>query len=296
MLFYGLVSGGSAIILKIGIFRAGGIRIENFLRDVGPAAWRLITTPVWMVGGIAAIIGFLIYTIALNVYDVSVVKPLVNFNLLFTFIFAYLVFKEKLSQFEWFGVVILIIGLLLTAFSPSIESTEEMNVTILLAILPLTVLTIIVMVFMMFGTKRGHAEFVFPLFAGSFFGLGTFFTKSLLISLKQLNNSDPFIVGLFLYSFFMLILTYGFAITAQQLAFEQGRLSIVSPISNALSVVISFVGALIIFYEDLIPEIGGQIVIQSFFKVLGLICILIALGILRREIIPSFNHTENFVP
>lgn len=293
MLFYGLVSGGSAIILKIGIFRAGGIKIDNFLRDVGPAAWRLISTPIWMVGGIAAIIGFLIYTVALNVYDVSVVKPLVNFNLLFTFIFAYLVFKEKLSKLEWFGVVILIIGLLFTAFSPSIESTEEMNIPILLAILPLTLFGIIFMIFIMFVAKRGEAEFVFPLFAGSFFGLGTFFTKSLLISLRQLDSNSS-IFWLFGYSLFMLILTYGFAITAQQLAFERGRLSIVSPISNALSVSVSFIGAMIIFYEDLIPFVGGKIVIQSFFKIFGLICILIALFILRREIIPSLiNKNEN---
>jgi predicted PurR-regulated permease PerM len=33
MVFYGLLSGGSAIILKVGIFRAGGIKIDNFLRD-----------------------------------------------------------------------------------------------------------------------------------------------------------------------------------------------------------------------------------------------------------------------
>ncbi|MFX1539091.1 MAG: hypothetical protein ACFFDI_33345, partial [Promethearchaeota archaeon] len=98
MLVYGVMSGGSAIILKIGIFKAGGIKINDFIRDIGPAVWCLITTPVWMLGGVAAIIGFLIYTVALNTYDLSVVKPLVNTNLLFTFIFAYIVFKEKLSS------------------------------------------------------------------------------------------------------------------------------------------------------------------------------------------------------
>ncbi|MFX1506908.1 MAG: EamA family transporter [Promethearchaeota archaeon] len=286
MLIYGVMSGGSAIILKVGIFKAGGIKINNFIRDVGPAAWRLIRTPIWLLGGVAAIIGFLIYTVALNTYDVSVVKPLVNTNLLFTFILAYLVFKEKLTNIEWFGIGVLIAGLLLIAFSPNIESTDSMNSPLLVGILPLTVILMVIMVFIMFVSKRGRAEFVFPIFAGSFFGLGTLFTKSLLITLNQLNTGDSLIFGMFLYSVFMVLLTYFFALTAQMLAFEQGRLSVVSPITNALSVIISFIGAYFVFYEDLIPQIGGQIIFQSFLKLIGLICIVVALFILRREITP----------
>jgi drug/metabolite transporter (DMT)-like permease len=286
MIIYGVVSGGSAIILKIGIIRAGGIKIDNFIRDIGSAAWRLITTPIWMLGGIIAIIGFLLYTVALNSYDVSVVKPLVNTNLLFTFAFAYFVFKEKLTRTEWCGVVILIAGLFFVAFSPKIESTTTMNSPFLLGILPLTFTLMVVMVFIMFISKQGHAEFVFPIFAGSFYGLGTLFTKSLLITLNQLDIGDSITFGLFLYSGFMLVLTYFFAIIAQMLAFERGRLSVVSPITNALSVIISFIGASFVFYEDLIPLVGGQLLFQSFFKILGLICILAALFVLRREFNP----------
>jgi drug/metabolite transporter (DMT)-like permease len=286
MLIYGVMSGGSAIILKIGIFRAGGIKINNFIRDIGPAVYRLIKTPIWLLGGLAAITGFLIYTVALNSYDVSVVKPLVNTNLLFTFLFAYLVFKEKLTTMEWFGIGILIFGLLFIAFSPSIESTDSMNTPLLLGIFPLTIILMVIMVFVMFIFKRGHAEFVFPIFAGSFFGLGTLFTKSLLITLRQLNTGNSLILGIFLYSIFMVLITYFFALTAQMLAFEQGRLSVVSPITNALSVIIAFIGAHFVFYEDLIPLIGDQILFQSFLKVFGLICIVVALFILRREINP----------
>lgn len=286
MIIYGVMSGGSAIILKIGIFRAGGIKINDFIRDVGPAAWRLITTPVWMLGGIAAISGFLIYTVALNTYELSVVKPLVNTNLLFTFVFAYIVFKENLTRIEWCGIGILIAGLFFVAFSPNIESTDTMNSPILFGIFPLTIILMVVMVFIMFVSKRGQAEFVFPVFAGSFYGLGTLFTKSLLITLNQLNTGDSVTFGLFLYSVFMLIITYFFAIIAQMLAFEQGRLSVVSPITNALSVIISFIGAYFVFYEDLISLIGEQLLFQSFFKIVGLFCILAALIILRREITP----------
>ncbi len=286
MIIYGLISGGSAIILKIGIFRAGGIKIENFFRDIGSAAWSLITTPIWFLGGIAAIIGFIIYTVALNTYDVSVVKPLVNTNLLFTFIFSALIFKEKLTRVEWLGVCVLITGILLIAFSPFIESSKEMNIPLLLGFFPFVLILMVVMVLIMFISKSGYAEFVFPIFAGTFYGMGTFFTKSLLISFGKINTSGPLTFMIFLYSIFMLLMTYLFAIIAQMLAFERGRLSIVSPITNALSVIVAFIGALFVFYEDLINPIGGLLLIQSFYKIFGLICILIALLLLRREIHP----------
>jgi len=285
MVFYGLLSGGSAIILKVGIFRAGGIKIDNFLRDIGPATWRLIKTPIWMLGAVAAITGFFIYTLALNIYDVSVVKPLVNANLLFTFVFAYIVFKEHLSRIEWFGVGVLVTGLFLSAFSPEIESSNLMNIPLLLVFFPLILVIMVIMIFTMFISKKGYAEFIFPIFAGFFYGMGTFFTKSVLISLNQLNNGIFLPMGMLMYSVFMFLLTYGFAIIAQQLAFERGRLSIVSPITNSLSVIVSFIGAYFVFYEDLIVPIGGKLVFHSFFKIIGLICILISLIILRREII-----------
>ncbi|MFX0014935.1 MAG: EamA family transporter [Candidatus Hermodarchaeota archaeon] len=292
MTIYGLVSGGSAIILKIGIFRAGGIKIDNFIRDIGPAAWHLLTTPVWLLGGIAALIGFVIYTVALNAYDVSVVKPLVNTNLLFTFIFAYFIFKEKLTNIEWLGVCILIAGILMIAFSPFVESSEAMDIPLLLAFFPVVLILMVMMIFIMFISKSGTAELVFPVFAGTFYGLGTFFTKSFLISLGELYNGDLLSFWMFLYSISMLLLTYAFATIAQMLAFEGGRLSIVSPITNALSVIVAFIGAYFVFYEDLIIPIGGQILFQSFYKILGLICILIALFILRREVNP-LKHSEN---
>jgi len=290
MLIYGVTSGGSAIILKKGIYKAGGIKLDNFFQDVLPTAWNLLTTPMWFLGGIAALTGFLIYTIALNTYDVSIVKPLINTNLLFTFVFAAIYFKERLSVVEWFGVGVLILGLVLFAFSPNLESTSDMNILILLGFLPITLSLIGLMLLLLFVLKRtGSAEFVFPLIAGIFFGLGTFFTKSLLIGLNgslQTVLPDNLLV---IYSLVMLIITYGFATVAQQLAFERGRLSIVTPITNAVSITISFIGAYFVFYEELITPLEGTLSFQSFFKPIGLVCIILALVLLRREINPKID-------
>ena len=287
MLLYGVISGGSAIIMKIGIFRSGGIKLNDFFRDVLPAAWNLLTSPMWFLGGIAALTGFIIYTVALNIYDVSIIKPLVNTNLLFTFIFAAIVFKERLSSIDWVGVGILILGILLIALTPSIESSNEIDEPLLLLLFPVTIGLILVMIIILFVVKAGGpAEIVLPIFAGSFFGVGTFFTKSLLIGLNgEIQTTLPK-TGVIIYSFWMLVITYGFATMAQQMAFERGRLSIVSPITNALSVTIAFIGAYFVFHEKLIYEVAGKITFLSFNKIIGLAGILIALFILRREIDP----------
>ncbi|MFW9855701.1 MAG: EamA family transporter [Candidatus Thorarchaeota archaeon] len=271
MIIYGVFSGGSAIILKKGIIRAGGIPITNFFRDLLPATWRLVSTPLWLFGGFIALIGFLIYAYALNSYEVSVVKPLVNTNLLFTFLFAYLIFHEKLSSVEWTGVSTLVAGILLTAFSPGIESADLINVPLLYLLFPMTLILASIMIFVMFIVKRGSAEFVFPVFAGIFFGMGTFFTKSLLIGYSELGTLTYAL--LFLYSLLMLMLTYGLAALGQQLAFEKGRLSVISPISNSLTVITSLVGANWIFFETF-----------NEIRLLGIGCILVSLFILRREI------------
>jgi len=89
----------------------------------------------------------------------------------------------------------------------------------------------------------------------------------------------------------MLIVTYGFATIAQQLAFERGRLSIVSPITNAISVTIAFIGAYFVFYEELITTFEGVLSFQSFFKPAGLVCIILALILLRREINPITDQS-----
>ena len=294
MLIYGIVSGGSAIILKKGIFKAGGIKLDKFFQDILPTAYNLLTTPMWFLGGVAALSGFFIYTIALNTYDVSIVKPLINTNLLFTFIFAAIIFKERLSIVEWFGVGVLILGLILFTLSPSIASTNDMNILLLLGFFPITIGLVGVMIVLIFVLKRiGSTEFVFPLFAGIFFGFGTFFTKSLLIgmngSLQTMLPDDLLII----YSLVMLMVTYGFAIVSQQFAFEKGRLSIVSPITNAVSVTISIIGAYFVFYEELIPSFSGLLTLQSFFKLFGLICIILALILLRREVNPLEDQTAS---
>ncbi|MHA1543390.1 MAG: hypothetical protein ACTSQH_10485 [Candidatus Hodarchaeales archaeon] len=98
---------------------------------------------------------------------------------------------------------------------------------------------------------------------------------------------------LIIYSLVMLMVTYGFAIVSQQLAFEKGRLSIVFPITNAVSVTISIIGAYFIFYEELIPSFSGSLTLQSFFKLFGLICIILALILLRREVNPLADQTAS---
>ena len=87
--------------------------------------------------------------------------------------------------------------------------------------------------------------------------------------------------------------SYVVAIISQQFAFNSGRLSIVGPISNAISVVIPVIGAFVIFNEQLILEVNGQInLFFSFGKFYGLAFILLGVFLLRRAILHSEEISE----
>ena len=49
--------------------------------------FRLLKDPIWWLGQAGLTIDFIIYQFAIDSYDISIVKPLVNLNLLFVITF-----------------------------------------------------------------------------------------------------------------------------------------------------------------------------------------------------------------
>lgn len=286
MLFYGVLSGSSAILLKKGILNIGGTEVTNFWKEIIPTFISLIKEKIWLIGAIFSLTGFLIYFIALNFFELSIVKPLVNTNLLFTFLLSAFYLKERMQISEWVGLVILIVGLLLFGLSPVSTIEEEPNLIFLLILLPISILFVLLMITFIFGSRRSETpEFVFPIFAGSFYGIGTIFTKGIVYSISTFNDNQSDGLLILIFCLVMYLANYFFAIVSQMLSFEHGRLSIVSPITNSLSIITSFIGASLIFNEQILVLIDGNITFISFFKIFGLILLLLSLFLLRREII-----------
>ena len=274
MTLYGILGGISAVFSKKGIIQIGGLRVERSWKTFLQTFQKLLATPIWLLGAILGITGFVIYLIALQNFELSVVKPLVNTNLAFTFLFAYIFFKEQLKWTEWVGIIGIILGMVFLGIITR-GSTGSIELVPLIGLMFITIVGIIILGAFIITERVHNQEFFYSISAGIFYGLGAIFSKAILIFLSPITN-----INLLIFTMIVFSLSYIVAIVSQQFAFNNGRLSIVSPITNSISVLIPVVGALIVFNEYFFFE-----------KLLGLICILLGIVLLRRTIkIKSQSH------
>ncbi|UCG02488.1 MAG: EamA family transporter [Candidatus Heimdallarchaeota archaeon] len=274
MTLYGILGGVSAVLSKKGIIKIGGLRVERSWKIFFQTFMKLISTPIWLLGAFLGIFGFFVYLIALQNFELSVVKPLVNTNLAFTFLFAYIFFKEQLKRSEWAGIIGIMMGMIFLGIITR-GSTGVIELVPLIGLLPITIVGIIILGVFIITERIHNQEFFYSISAGIFYGLGAIFSKAILILLSPITN-----ISLLFFTVVMFSLTYLVAIVSQQFAFNNGRLSIVSPITNSISILIPVVGAAIIFNEHFYLE-----------KIVGLILILLGIILLRRTIIIE-NHSH----
>ena len=267
MTIYGILGGVSAVLSKKGILQIGGLRVDHSWRIFFQTFRKLLSTPIWLLGAFLGISGFFVYLIALQNFELSVVKPLVNTNLAFTFIFAYIFFKEQLKWTEWVGIIAIIMGMIFLGIITR-GSTGSIELVPLIGLSFITIMSIVILGAFIITERVYNQEFFYSISAGIFYGLGAIFSKAILIFLSPITN-----INLLLFTVIIFSLSYIVAIVSQQFAFNNGRLSIVSPITNSISVFIPVFGAIIIFNE-----------LFYFEKLLGLICILFGIVLLRRTI------------
>ncbi|MHA1561233.1 MAG: hypothetical protein ACTSPA_03835 [Promethearchaeota archaeon] len=112
MVGYAIFNGIGSLFFKISLNKIDSSKIsftklskENFKAFLG-----LIKNPIWILGFIFLLIDFIIYQFALKIYEVSVIKPLVNLNLFFVILFGLTIMKEKINLKEWIGTALIIIG------------------------------------------------------------------------------------------------------------------------------------------------------------------------------------------
>ena len=267
MTLYGILGGVSAVFSKKGILQIGGLRVDRSWKILFQTFRKLLSTPIWLLGAFLGITGFFVYLFALQNFELSVVKPLVNTNLAFTFIFAYIFFKEQLKWTEWVGIIVIVMGMIFLGIITR-GSTASMELVPLVGLVFITIIGILILGAFIITERVYNQEFFYSISAGIFYGFGAIFSKAILIALSSNTN-----ISLLIFTVLIFSLSYIVAIVSQQFAFNNGRLSIVSPITNSISVLIPVFGATIIFNE-----------LFYFEKLLGLICILLGIVLLRRTI------------
>ncbi|MFX0065267.1 MAG: EamA family transporter [Candidatus Hermodarchaeota archaeon] len=286
MLIYGLLNALSSIFLKYGIYRIGGLNLDDstsIIKDGIRAAIKLLTNFWWLVGGILGIIGFIVYFISLMWFELSVVRPLASLSLIFLFIFAALVFKERLRTYEWLGVAVLITGTIIISLAP-VTTTDAYDISLLALIFPLVLILFVIMIFLYkadIDDNWKNPEFILPIFAGLFLGIGSIYSKGISLGIIESSFATFSLSLLLLLSLIGYGVSYALGLITNQLAFEKGRLSIITPITGSIVIVITLIGGVLAYFEEF-----------NVTKIIGLVLIIVSLFLLRREVISEESFEE----
>jgi transporter family protein len=265
MIGYALFNGIGSLCYKKGlnIIDSESIDLLSFSRNNVKGFFQLLRTPIWVLGLIFLITDFFIYQLALSIFEISVVKPLVNLNLIFVLFFGVVVMKEKVKIREWIGILFIVLG----AVSISIfveETVTVLNYTnfwIFLAVI--MILAVVNIAFLKIWGKK-NSEFFVSISGGLMYGLGSVINKGL----YAIN-----LVGFFFIFLVLFGISYGMAFFYSQAAYLKGRMSIVSTIVNIFSIIIPFIGGIFIFGDPLI--LSTQNPFLNYLKIIGLVSIVI---------------------
>lgn len=100
-----VIGGLSLSLQKLGLDR---------IRMVRPKY--LIKSKIWLAGILLALTSFTVYIFALSMGKIAIIQPLMETAMIFSIIFNYLLFREKLSRFEIICFSLVFIGILIVAF------------------------------------------------------------------------------------------------------------------------------------------------------------------------------------
>lgn len=272
MLGYAVLNGFGSLLFKIHFKEHQDDNQESLLKldkNLLKTLWKLIKDWKWTLGEILLLLDFVVYQFALSRYEISVVKPLVNLNLIFVITFGVIFMKEKITKREIIALIFIIIGsVAITYYSVETETVPNLYILFVFTALVFTLVFIGVFCVQRKSGEKNYEYFI-SLFSGGLYGLGAIFNKSLY---QEVYNPQLFFI-IFLILF---AISYFIAFTFGQFAYSEGRMSMVSTIVNIISILIPFVGGILIFGENFIILLNGEMQFPgSYMKLIGFTLIII---------------------
>lgn len=295
-----------AVILTLisGILSGLGHSIQryslNALPELTPRAFfqrhmklilTLLTTPIWLLGGILSVSGALLRWQAFAGGDVSLLKPLTNINILVVVIVGVLYLGERIGRSEWVGIIGLLAGVIfLSLFSVDrVINTYNLPWYIISTIICFALVIIIVFIGSQLGRSAREKELFFALGSGILYGIATIFLKAMTIEVTQVLGYfyvlDPLAILVLVTrtSFWMYAISSVVAYFLLQCAYSRRRVSVAFPVNNSLSTLVPILIAVVVFGDLLLIPIDGYLIFPiSFLRIIGIIAILLGVIFLRR--------------
>ncbi|MHA1835489.1 MAG: EamA family transporter [Candidatus Odinarchaeia archaeon] len=281
------------LLQKKGLEQIPILTVKKFFKNLFSTIFLLLKNKYWLSGALLGVVAWFIYVEALSLGDMIVVKPIVNLNIVIIVVLSILLLKENLRKIELPFLTFIIIGVILLSFETQVTGSTTIDIFYL--IISVVVLTVIILVLSLFNSKIGKNEFILSISAGLAYGAAEIFTKWLSICglaevelpLKLLLY---FVSPLFWSLAFFTII--GFVI--KQTAISQGRACIAFPIINGLSIFIPVVTSIIIFKEEILLLIEGEIIFPfSYFRLIGITLIIFSVVVINYLIKTKKSSYDN---
>jgi len=220
-----------------------------------------LTNKYWLIGFLLVNVQWIIFLIAVEIGQLSIVTPMMGVGLIVLVIFSVFYLKEKISAKEIIAIISIIIGVVILGATSVNEPTEysldDINELFntegtIIFLVCATVLMILLVVFSIIR-KFALADIMFGIAAGIASGIGVIFTKGFTggLDLNHLWISLKASIVLWEWWLYLgLLLTYNLISTIfPQIGFQKGKAVVVTPLFAIAALLTPIFGGIIIFSE-----------------------------------------------
>lgn len=123
-----------------------------------PELWRLLHRPVWVLGVVMILVGFLLQAGALGTGPIALVQPLLIFELPFALMLSGRAFHARLHWHEWAAIVGMCVGLALMLAALNPAGGDPLRATAARWTLGVTVTLLVAAVLVALGTGRQGSQ------------------------------------------------------------------------------------------------------------------------------------------
>ncbi len=259
------------------------IENQGFFKNIK----NFLTNKFWLIGFLLVNIQFLIFIVAVDIGQLSIVTPMMGIGLVVLVLFSVFYLKEQISVKEIIAIVLIIIGVVILGATSSNELVEyslnDINKLLLSsgAIIFLVCATVLMILLVVISIIRKFAlaDIMFGIAAGIASGIGVIFTKGFMGGLDIENLWMSLKISIVLWEWWLymgLLITYNTISTVfPQIGYQKGKAIVVAPLFAIAAILTPIIGGIIIFSEwaDIDPGILAA-------KIIGLVLILVGVILL----------------
>lgn len=226
----------------------------NHSQSAGPASRAeifraLVTDWRWVLGTSATTLGWVLFVYATSLGDISLVQPLMSAGDFILVVLAVLFLSEKLSKYEWAGVILTILGAVALAWDPRGAEPQEYSRIAFWLLVAITVG--IGGALFLFNQSSERPEVLLAPIVGLSFGLGAVLTKAMTANRLEDGKQALDIVLLIDPLLYAVVVANAIGLVLLQVAFRRGRASVIVPIQLALANAVTVIAGLVVFSETI---------------------------------------------